>query len=443
MNNIFIGDTITLPKGEAYMRITQTAEKIKLQRVMDVSVDVHKDTLNFFFESGGMEYSDTVSNRTEIIRRKLKSYHEIVSEHGSTSLRILCEPTGQYQNKLFRTARSMGFLTNFVNAESVAKFRVIETNDTGKTDTKDPRVIRTLGKLDKVIKHRIMPEGYLILRKLNKIYDEIDVAITSLRCRTDRLLIELFCDYSFKKDFLYTASGFALVNQYGCNPYLIIKDGYKRFCKVMTKAAPRIRKKTLSRLWEDAQSSVLNEQPEGYIKTLQSHLKQLIGDWIEQTERKNKTVEQMIEILNKLREEDPNIPPPTAGVINDKNMARLLGETGPLSDFGNWRMLMRYGGLNIRMKQSGKFQGQNRITKRGRPLLRKVLQHIVLPLVRKKCLYGQYYHRKKEIEKMPGNKAMTCVARHFLKKFYGWYKSGKAFDQTRFFACETQIKKAA
>ena len=33
------------------MRITQNAQKIKLNQAMDISVDVHKDTLNFFFES--------------------------------------------------------------------------------------------------------------------------------------------------------------------------------------------------------------------------------------------------------------------------------------------------------------------------------------------------------------------------------------------------------
>jgi len=425
------------------MKITQTAEKIKLNQVLDISVDVHKDTLNFFFETEGKEYSDECSNRTSIIEKKLKKYHGIAGEHGMKTLRIICEPTGQYHNKLFRTARRMGFLTCFVNAESVAKFRVIETNDTGKTDTKDPKVMRTLGELNKVITHRIIDEEYLVLRKLNKIYDEADTAITSLRCRIDRLLVELFCDYSFKKDFLYSTSGLALVEQYGCNPYKIIKAGYRGFCTQMRKATPRIRLKTLQRLWEDVQSSVLNEQPEEYVEVLEIHLHQLINDWLYQIKRKDKIVKIMIEVLNRLREKDPNIPPSTHGVINDKNMARLLGETGPLGDFANWRMLMRYGGLNIRMRQSGKYQGQNRITKRGRPNLRKVLQHIVLPLVRENCLYGQYYYRKKEIEKMPGNKAMTCVTRHFLKKFYGWYKSGEAFNQQRFFSCETQYRKAA
>lgn len=425
------------------MRITQKAEKINLQRVLDVSVDVHKDTLNFFFETGGKEYVDECSNRTTTILKRLESYHEIARSQGMQSLRILCEPTGQYQNKLFRAARAKGFFTSYVNAESVAKFRVIETNDTGKTDTKDPRVIRTLGTLDKVIKHRLLPEGYLVLRKLNKMYDEVEVSITSLRCRIDLLLVELFCDYSFKKDFIYSVSGQALVKLYGANPYRIIKAGFKQFSATMQRAAHRVQQTTLQRLWQDAQSSVLNEQPEGYIELQEMHLIRLLDDWKLQIRRKEQIIGNMVAILSRLREEDPNIPPPTCGVISEKNIARLLGETGPLGDFSNWRMLMRYGGLNIRMRQSGKFQGQNKISKRGRPLMRKILQNIALPLVRRHCLYGEYYHRKKEIEKMPGNKAMTTVARHFLKKFFGWYKSARAFDPQRFFACETQFRKAA
>jgi len=425
------------------MRITQMAEKINLQKVMDVSVDVHKDTLNFFFEAGGKEYTDECDNRTTTIVKRLESYHKIALEHGYQSLRIICEPTGHYENKLLRTARSKGFFTSYVNAESVAKFRLIETNDTGKTDTKDPRVIRSLGKLNKVIRHRLMPQEYVLLKKLNSIYDDTEKVITSLRCRIDGLLLELFCDYSFKSDFLYSASGLALVKHYGANPYRIIKAGFPRFSRRMKKAVPFIRTTSLHRLWRDARSSVLNEQPEEQIALLQLHLAQLIEDWKVQKQRKDGIIKEMVAIVKRLREEDPHIPPPTVGVISEKNIARLLGETGPLSDFVHWRTLMRYGGLNIRMRQSGKYQGYNKISKRGRRLLRKILQNIVLPLVRRNCLYGAYYHRKRKVDKMPGNKAMMCVARHFLKKFYGWYKSGEAFNKDRFFTCETQHRKAA
>ena len=158
---------------------------------------------------------------------------------------------------------------------------------------------------------------------------------------------------------------------------------------------------------------------------------------------RNRITEQMLAILEKLRQDDPLIPPPTPKVISDKNLARLLAETGPLSDFEHWRKLMRYAGLNLKTRQSGMFQGQNKISKKGRRLLRKVLHAIALPLVKKGCLYGAVYHKKKDETKMPGNKAMTIVARQLLRKLYGWYRSGEAFDEQRFFTCKTRYEKLA
>jgi transposase len=435
--------TINPIKGEAIMKITRTAQKINLNNIVDVSVDVHKDTLCFFFEIDGKEFSDTCRNRTTVIEKRLLSYHDIAKEHGRKGLRVICEPTGQYQNKLMRTARRLGFLTNYVNAESVAKFRVVETNDSNKTDQKDPRVIGTLGKLNKVVKFRMIVEEYLLLRKLHKIYDECDVAIISHRCRISKLLLELFCDFSFKKDFLFSNTGLTLVEQYGCNPYRIVEDGYDVFCRKMKKAAPRIMSRSLERLWNDANSSVLNEMPPGYVQVLEEYLYERLDDYFNVLERKERITKQMLEILDKLRQEDPLIPPPTPNVISDKNLARLLAETGPLSDFEHWRKLMRYAGFNLKTRQSGQFQGQNKISKKGRRLLRKVLHNITLPLVRKGCLYGTFYHKKKEETKMPGNKAMTMVARHMLRKLYGWYRSGEAFDEQRFFTCKSQYAKLA
>lgn len=54
------------------MKITRTAEKINLNQVMDLPVDVHKDTLCFFFEIGGKEHYDTCPNRTVSIEKRLR-----------------------------------------------------------------------------------------------------------------------------------------------------------------------------------------------------------------------------------------------------------------------------------------------------------------------------------------------------------------------------------
>ena len=106
------------------MKITKKATLINLNNIVDVSVDVHKDNLCFFFEINGTEYYDVCRNRTNVIEKRLASYAEIAGACGKKGLRIICEPTGQYQNKLMRTARRLGLLTCYVNAESVAKFRI-------------------------------------------------------------------------------------------------------------------------------------------------------------------------------------------------------------------------------------------------------------------------------------------------------------------------------
>lgn len=428
------------------MKISQKAHKIKLNNLVDINADVHKKELCFFFEIDGKEFSDSCRNLTKTIEKKLLAYLNIAKEHGRVNLRIICEPTGQYHNKLMRAARRLGCFTNLVSGEAVAKFRVIETNDYNKTDKKDPRVIATLGKLNKVIRYRELPEDYLMLRKLHKMYDDCDVKITSIRCKISRLLVELFCDYSFGSDFIYSNSGQSLMLNYDGNPYRILADTFNVFTRKMKMYAPRIQKRTLQRLYEDAQQSVLNELPAGYLGVLEDDLCNLMSDYQRILKRKEKIIEGMTDILHRLRDNDPLIPPPTPSVISEKNLARLLAETGPLADFASSKQLMRYAGLNLRTRQSGQYQGQNKISKKGRVLLRKVLNAIVLPLVRKGHLYGDYYHRKKEQTKMPGTKAMTIVARKMLTKIFGWYRSGKEFDEKRFFTCQSryeQLEKAA
>jgi len=64
------------------MKITQKAHVIYLNNILDVSVDVHKDNLCFFFEIKGTEYSDVCRNRTNVIEKRLHKYAEIAAQHG-------------------------------------------------------------------------------------------------------------------------------------------------------------------------------------------------------------------------------------------------------------------------------------------------------------------------------------------------------------------------
>ena len=119
------------------------------------------------------------------------------------------------------------------------------------------------------------------------------------------------------------------------------------------------------------------------------------------------------------------------------NLTRLVSQTGPLTDFGSGRALLRYAGLNLRERQSGTYRGQTRLSKKGRPLLRKILGQTTFPVLRKAMLYGPYYHRKLE-EGMIAAKAKVAVMRKFLRMLHSLARSGEAFDPERFGRCESQ-----
>ncbi len=320
--------------------------------------------------------------------------------------------------------------------ENVSKLKVVESNDTGKTDEKDPRVILMLWKLGKTLTDRVIRGEYLLLRENNRIYDVEEKEQVRVRNRIHECLMELFCDYSFKKDFLYGKSGRALIELYGCSPYRIDRSGWIRFRRRMKREVPGIREDTLRRLWDDASTSVLHRMDGDYVAVLQVRIRQLWEEYLLRESRLEGLREEIVRLVGCLRKRDSRIPQATRGVITEFWIGRLLGETGPLGDFSDIRKLYRYAGLNIRERRSGTYVGQNRISKKGRSSLRKVLGQIVFPLVKRGNLYGEYYHGKRE-HGMSGTKALTAVQRKFLKMFYGWYKSESAFDIERVFNSRT------
>ena len=128
---------------------------------------------------------------------------------------------------------------------------------------------------------------------------------------------------------------------------------------------------------------------------------------------------------------DFSVLEPNETLTSSKTTARLIAETGPLSDFSSFRQLLRYAGLNLCERKSGVWRGKTKISRRGRANLRHVLNLWALSLVSPGRLYATYYRRKRDTEKMPGTKAMVCVMRKSLKMLYGWSRSGEAFDQGR------------
>lgn len=112
--------------------------------------------------------------------------------------------------------------------------------------------------------------------------------------------------------------------------------------------------------------------------------------------------------------------------------AKILAETGPLHLFAHWRALLAYAGLKVRMRSSGNYRGKDKITKKGRVLLRKHLGQAAWVLSRKDRILGPYYHRKLS-EGMPARKAKVACMRKLVKLLYGAAKSNQEFNLDRIY----------
>ena len=351
---------------------------------------------------------------------------------------MLAEPTGGYEQKLFKTALRLGHQTALISPEHVAQLKKVEINDTGKTDLKDPRVMHLVARLGKAQRHRLLPETHRKLRRLTRYYNDEECARSAVRQHIHALIGELFPDYDFGAEFTFSATGCALMDAYSFDPFAICGAGYKRFERTMKRRSKYTHFETLRHLFRCAEQPARYHMTEDERALVTGRLQDLWADYACHTERMEQ-LQAQIEALGeeiKTASAMPTLDEDVSGVTLF-NMARLVGETGPLGGFPSKRALLRYAGINLRERRSGTYRGQSRISKKGRVLLRKVLGQMTFPLLRRIHLYGDYYHAKAE-RGMLRQKAKVAVMRKFLCIAYALAKSGEHFDEERFRTCESQ-----
>ena len=411
-----------------------------------VAVDVSAYKLNLMcreLSSPGASAEWEIANRTAAITSTLLAIWERAQARGITALRVVVEPTGIYHKLLLRIAAGLGFETGMVDAGHVKKMRAVLFGDDGKTDMRDPYAIEAVAAQGRLIADRRHAEVYSLLRQWGKIYSDAEVALIDAKSRVHRALTLLFPDFDFTTDFLYGPSGQAIVRCFGLDPHAIATlDAARIYARLRRHS--RILRSSVVRLLAQARQTVAAVSRS---RITELHARDLAFAWedFEHAARRRQTARQELETLyDEARVFDPLLPTLVAGsAISKLAMARLLGEAGPLGAYSSWRQLLRMAGTNLRERKSGKYVGQTRIARTGRPLLRAILNQMALPLVKRDRLFGSYYHYKTGVQKMPGAKAMTAVGRKIVKMIWGWYRSGAAFDARRVFTCAGEHRRAA
>ncbi len=418
------------------MKVSEEIIEVNAKNILNIAVDVASKKLDFYFEVTSSHtrksYREVIMNRSAAISDFLKECHRLALSFGFDNIRIVCEPTGPYAINLLSVSLSYNYLTAFVNPEAVSKSKVIETNNSGKTDLIDAKVIFKLAQRDRVLIHRTYTKEYAQLREFGKHYEDIENDYTRARCHISNILQLLWPDYSLNADNIYSKAGQALFHNYGLNPWLIIKRGKSHFFKTMRAKAKGVRNSTLEQTWNDAEVTCKHNSSD-LASTYQEALAYHYQSYLHCEDRKIWLQDKMKGILSVIRKADENIPKARKNFVSEFNIARLLGETGPIADFKDYKQLQSYIGMNLRERQSGTYKGKTRLSKKGRPLARKILSQIVLALTQQSRLYGQVYHDKKTKSGKPGTLIMTNFMRKFLKSFRGIYFSKQDFNEMRLF----------
>jgi transposase len=427
------------------MKIRTAPVRVNPTARLLVAADVSRDALHLYsrFERSGQAVviEDAIENRTRAIEAALVRLAAVAAEHGLRSVEVLCEASGGYERPLLTIARRLGMQTALVSPERVNDLKRVESLDTGKTDRKDTRVIHLAGELGKTQRHRVLPEIYERIRRLTSFHDDEVETITSLKARLLRVLSDAFPDYDRPSAFTWSKTGRALIREGLLDPYRIVALGEARFGRMLKRRVLYARFVTIERLIEAATASVRSAPPEAITALAAERMRQNLTE-IELHERARDHYRRQIEELGaelKARGEMPPIDEAVDG-ISLFNLTRVVGQTGPLEDFQTARQLLRYGGMNLSERESGTYRGKTRLSKKGRPLLRKVLGQAVFPVTRCDRLMGPGYDERRK--RMAEQKARVAAMRKLLVVIWAVQTRRQAFDPSRVFVCESQFRPA-
>lgn len=110
-------------------------------------------------------------------------------------------------------------------------------------------------------------------------------------------------------------------------------------------------------------------------------------------------------------------------------VATILGEAGDLRHYCSAESLSKLSGLNLYTVSSGTFRGRTRITKRGRPQLRRIVYMTALRMCRQGRPLREFHDRLEGRLAKPQITVACC--RKLLRLMYALVRDGVAYQPSR------------
>jgi transposase len=405
------------------------------EQTLIIGIDVAKKThVARFFDHRGDELYEKIKfdNSREGFCSFVSDIEKAKTLRMKQNVIIGLEPTGVYGHALISYLQNEGYNVVYVLGMQVKRIKELEDNSPAKNDIKDAKVIASLVKSGYYYKIRANTEEITELKEATRFSYQVTKKLVRVKCQIKDCLTEYFPEFTtaFKsfeysnnsannKTALVTLHLFPMPDQIRALTAEGIVSAWR--ASGVIKGIGIKKAEQLKRLAEETIGLDVTE-------SVRIKFRNLIAehDFLKSQEN------EIWRRIKALLETNPDLGV-LMGIpnITFKMAAYLLAEVGDFRDFGHPQQLVKLAGLNLRESSSGKNRGVSEITKRGRPMLRRVLYFIILEQLKHAApgwyqLHKYYTTRKeKPLRKMQSVIALCCK---FLRVVWGMFNTGTAFD---------------
>lgn len=317
------------------------------------------------------------------------------------------ESTGSYGEPLVQFLSKRPVRLVQVNPMHTKRLKELEGNSPEKTDRKDPKVIADIIGLGHALTV-IVPEGAAAeLRRLTQARERAVQRKTALWNQLQSLLVLVFPEFLQVMKDIKTHSARYLLEHYPTPPE-VCHLGLEELAALLKRVSRgKLKLERARAVYEAARGSVGIREGE---RAICLEIRELLGA-ITATEGFIVAVE---EEMGRALEQIPYSPfLLSVRGVGRVTVAGLIGEVGDFRKFHTLSEIMKLAGLNLFEISSGQHKGRRHISKRGRPLLRKLLFFAAINMVRQKGLLRPFYQRLVG-RGMQRIKALVAVARKLL-----------------------------
>ena len=340
-------------------------------------------------------------------------------KQGLEQIVIGFESTGPYAEPLFHYLKKKPVKLVQVNPVHTKRVKELTGNSPNKTDKKDPRVIADVICLGHALT-LVVPQGPAAeLRRLAQARERAVTDRTAMINQLQHLIFVIFPEF-LKLLKISTKTARYFIKHYPTPEkiFALDRDTVVQIFKKVSRG--KLGPDRARQLHEAAGNSVgISEGKQSIV----FEIEHLIGTIEAEDQFIDRLEKQMCVYLQQI--------PYSQNILSIRGLAEvtvagLIGEVADFNQFDTISEVMKLAGLDLYEISSGKHRGQRRISKRGRPLMRKLLFFAAINAVKSKGIMHAKYQQMLQ-RGMLKMKALVAISRKLLAIIFAIVR-----DQTKY-----------